>query len=288
LIAYARRRNTRTNACLSWFVQSCGLLIFITLGGCASIPPNAGKNPVDPFERMNRQVFAFNDHFDRAIMAPAAKGYTAVVPKPVRACVSNVFDNLFEITSVVNLALQGRPKDAGRESGRFAVNSTVGVLGCFDVAGRVGLPRNKQFFALTMGKWGMTPGPYLVLPILGPRTVRDALGEIPDYFTDPIAYITPAKDAYFAGAGRLVVKRANWADGLALADQAALDPYEFQRDSYLQIIRSLIYDGDPPPLPEEEDPDSPDKDATGGGSSIKESPAAANPSPSPIAAPGSQ
>lgn len=226
-----------------------------SLAGCASVPPNVGHNPVDPFERLNRQVFAFNDHFDRAIMTPAANGYTAVVPEPARACIGNVFANLFEVTSIVNLALQGRPSETGKGVGRFVANSTIGVLGCFDVAKHLGWERNKQFFALTLGRWGVGPGPYLVLPILGPRSVRDALGEIADYFTDPITYISPAKDAYLAEAGRLVVKRANAMGALALADQAALDRYAFQRDAYLQIIRGLIHDGDPGPSPEDEDPD---------------------------------
>jgi phospholipid-binding lipoprotein MlaA len=278
-IGRQKRFNKEVNHCSSLLAPLCAFVILIGLGGCASVPPNAGKNPVDPFERVNRQVFAFNDHFDRAIMTPAAKGYTAVVPKPVRVCVGNIFDNLFEVTSIVNLTLQGRPKDVGMDFGRFVVNSTVGVFGCFDLATHVGLERNKQYFALTMGKWGIAPGPYLVLPILGPRTVRDALGEIPDYFTDPISYITPVKDAYFAQAGRLVVKRAKVMDALALAEQAALDPYEFQRDAYLQMIRSLIYDGNPPPIPEDEDPDNPAADVLGGSPSRK---GAAAPSPPSI------
>lgn len=245
------------------FARLCTLALLAVLGGCASVPPNAGSNPVDPFERVNRQVFAFNDHFDRAITKPAAKGYTAVVPRPLRDCVANIFANLFELTSMVNAALQGKPKDAGVDAGRFLMNSTVGVFGCFDPATHVGLARNKQYFALTMGKWGVASGPYLVLPFLGPSSVRDAIGEIPDYFTDPISYITPVKESYLAYSGRFVDRRAQLLDATNLLEQAALDPYQFVRDAYLQRTRSRIYDGNPPPL-EEEDPDSPPADAPAG------------------------
>ncbi|SPJ17311.1 Lipoprotein [Burkholderiales bacterium] len=251
----------------NWLARLGGLALLAGLGACASVPPDAGRNPADPFERVNRQVYSFNDHFDRAIVKPVAKGYTAVVPKPVRQCVYNVFENIFEITSMVNLALQGRPRDVGMEFGRFVMNSTFGLFGCFDVAQHIGLEKNRQYFALTMGKWGLTPGPYLVLPFLGPSSVRDALGEIPDYFTDPISYITPVKDSDFVYAGRYVVKRAQLLDATNLLEQAALDPYVFVRDAYMQRTRSRVYDGNPPPLPEEEDPDSPAADQPPGGGS---------------------
>ncbi len=255
------------NGLANWLGRLGGLALLAGLGACASVPPDAGRNPADPFERVNRQVYSFNDHFDRAIVKPVAKGYTAVVPKPVRQCVYNVFENIFEITSMVNLALQGRPRDVGMEFGRFVMNSTFGLFGCFDLAQHFGLEKNRQYFALTMGKWGLTPGPYLVLPFLGPSSVRDALGEIPDYFTDPISYITPVKDSDFVYAGRFVVKRAQLLDATNLLEQAALDPYVFVRDAYMQRTRSRVYDGNPPPLPEEEDPDSPAADQPPGGGS---------------------
>jgi len=245
------------NACVIGLRWLCGCAIVALLGGCASVPPNAGKNPIDPFERVNRQVFAFNDHFDRAIVKPAAQGYTNVVPKPVRACFANFFDNLFELTSMVNSTLQARPNAAGVSVGRFLMNSTVGVLGCFDVATRVGLERNKQYFALTMGRWGIGAGPYLVLPFLGPSSVRDAIGEVPDYFTDPVSYITPLKEYYLAYSARFVDKRAQLLEATNLVEEAALDPYQFVRDAYLQRTRSRIGGDNAPPPPEEEDPDGP-------------------------------
>jgi len=220
------------------------------------VPPNAGSNPVDPYERFNRQVFAFNDRFDRVLVKPAAKGYSAVIPKPLRQCFANFFDNLFELTSMVNATLQGKPKTAASDTGRFLMNSTVGVFGCFDIATHVGLERDKQYFALTMGHWGVGSGPYLVLPFLGPSSVRDAIGEVPDYFTDPISYITPLKEYYLAYSVRFVDKRAQLLDATSLVEEAALDPYQFVRDAYLQRTRSRITGESAPPPPLEEDPDS--------------------------------
>jgi len=237
----------------------CAALL-LALGGCASVPPNAGSNPVDPYERFNRHMFAFNDGFDRAIAKPVAKGYTAVVPHPVRSCVGNFFANLFEIRNGVNSALQGQPRAVATTTGRFVVNTTAGVLGCFDVAKYLGWERNRQDFGLTLGKWGLTPGPYLVLPFLGPETFRDALGEIPDSFTDPVTYISPTKDWAIVYAVRFVDKRSQLLDATSLVDDAALDPYQFVRDAYLQQRRSRVYDGNPPPLPNE-DPDAPDAPA---------------------------
>ncbi|HXW63618.1 MAG TPA: VacJ family lipoprotein [Burkholderiaceae bacterium] len=257
---------------LKWL---CGCAIVALLGACASVPPDAGKNPIDPFERVNRQVFSFNDHFDRALVKPAAKGYTTVIPKPVRACFANFFDNLFELTSMINSTLQGKPKAAGVNAGRFLMNSTVGVLGCFDVATHVGLEHNKQYFALTMGHWGIGAGPYLVLPFLGPSSVRDAFGEIPDYFTDPMSYITPVKEYYLAYSVRFVDKRAQLLEATNLVEEAALDPYQFVRDAYLQRTRSRISGDSAPPPPEEEDPDNPSS-----GAPARNAPAGSAPMPS--------
>jgi phospholipid-binding lipoprotein MlaA len=230
-------------------------------GGCASvpIPADAGSNPADPFERMNRRVYAFNDRFDKAVAEPAARTYNAVLPKVMRDCVSNFFDNLHEMPNAIYAALQGRAAEAGRDTGRLIINTTVGVGGCFDVARQAGLERARQNFGLTMGRWGMSPGPYLVLPVLGPSTVRQTVGLIPDYFgTDPIGYLRPIKDEYYLETGRLLSDRAELVESEQLIEQAALDRYSFLRDGYLQRLRSRVYDGSPPPAPVEEDPDAPD------------------------------
>ncbi len=265
--------------------RACGCAILALLGGCATVPPDAGKNPIDPYERVNRQIFAFNDHFDRALVKPAAKGYTNVVPKPVRGCLANIFDNLFEITSMINSTLQGKPKAAGVNAGRFLMNSTVGVFGCFDVATHTGLERNKQYFALTMGHWGIGPGPYVVLPILGPSSVRDAFGEIPDYFTDPLSYVTPVKEYYLAYSVRFVDKRAQLLEATTLVEEAALDPYQFVRDAYLQRTRSRISGDSAPPPPEEEDPDNPSSSAPSSNAPTGSAPTPSAESPSPAGVP---
>jgi phospholipid-binding lipoprotein MlaA len=231
----------------------------LLLGACASIaPPLAGTNPVDPYERFNRHIFVFNERLDHAVVAPVAHGYVAIMPRPARDCIGNAFANLGEIGNFVNATLQGRPRDMGIDAGRFAVNSTAGLLGCIDVARRWGWERNRQDFGLTLGKWGVPDGPYFVLPFLGPRSLRDAIGEIPDHFTDPATYVTPVADAYATDVLYFIDRRAQLFDGSALIEEAALDHYAFLRDAYLQRRRNRVWDGNPPPLPEDEDPgDSP-------------------------------
>jgi phospholipid-binding lipoprotein MlaA len=244
-----------------WMLGSAAGLLLLAAGGCATVPPTAGNNPADPYERLNRQVYAFNDHFDRSLAQPVARGYTKVVPRPVRDCVGNVFANVGEVGNFINAALQLRPGDAAADAGRFLVNTTAGLLGCFDVAKGMGMERNRQDFGLTMGKWGLPPGPYLVLPFLGPSSLRDAVGEIPDYYTDPVRFVNPATDYYITYGVRFVDRRAQYLDASNLVDDAALDPYEFLRDGYLQRRRSRVYNGNPPPAADYEDPDSPPADA---------------------------
>ncbi len=237
--------------------------VLLVAGGCASIPPNAGTNPADPLERINRHVYAFNDGFDRKVAQPVARGYTQVVPRPVRDCVGNFFANLGEITNFVNATLQFRPADAAGDIGRLLVNSTAGLLGCFDVAKGMGIERNRQDFGLTLGKWGLPPGAYLVLPFFGPSNVRDAIGEVPDYFTDPVRLVNPKTDYYLVYGARFIDRRSQFLDTSGLIDDAAIDPYAFVRDGYLQRRRSRVYDGNPPPGKLEEDPDDPDAPAPG-------------------------
>jgi phospholipid-binding lipoprotein MlaA len=232
--------------------------VLLAAGGCATVPPGAGSNPVDPLERVNRHIYAFNDGFDRAVARPVARGYVTVVPQFVRNCVGNIFANVGEVGNTINAALQFKPADVATDVGRFFVNSTVGVLGCFDVAKDIGWERNRQDVGLTMGKWGIPDGPYLVLPFFGPRSTRDAFGEIGDAFTDPVSYVTPSTDYWLLYGTRFVDRRAQFLDTSHLVDDAALDSYAFVRDGYLQRRRSRIYDGNPPPSMDVEDPDSPD------------------------------
>jgi phospholipid-binding lipoprotein MlaA len=223
-------------------------------GACATIPPDAGNNPVDPLERINRHVFEFNDRVDRAVLKPVAQGYVAVVPEPVRSCVSNFFANLGDVGNALNNLLQGKPVEAVSDVCRIAINTTIGVLGCFDVASKMGLERHNEDFGQTLGRWGIGAGPYLVLPLLGPSSVRDAVGRVPD------AYVAPpqaagdsvrARNALFAL--ETVDLRARLLDAGRLLEGAALDKYLFTRDAYLQRRRNLVYDGNPPREIEEDD-----------------------------------
>jgi len=217
------------------------------LAACATVPPGAGKNPADPFEKVNRQVDAFNDQLDRAVLKPVASAYVDVVPDPVRRCVSNVFSNVGELPTALNDLLQGKPAAAASDTCRFVLNTTVGVLGCFDVARTMGLPRNAADFGLTLGHWGAGPGPYVVLPLFGPSDVRDAFGRVVDMQTDPLGYVRPAKYVYIGDVGRIVDLRASLLSAEKLIEGAALDRYSFVRDAYLQRRRNQVYDGNPPP-----------------------------------------
>jgi len=225
----------------------------LLLAGCASVPPNAGSNPRDPFERVNRHLFAFNDKVDQYLMKPLAQGYEAVVPRAFRLCINSGFANLGEVRNAVNDILQAKPIGAATDTGRLAVNSTLGVAGCFDVATRMGLERRHEDFGLTLARWGVGTGPYVVLPVLGPSDVRDAIGLVPDAYTNPVSYVTPVRDRYIVYGVYLIDFRAELLDATRLIDQAALDRYQFTRDAYFQRRTSLQYEGNPPPLPEDDD-----------------------------------
>lgn len=231
-----------------------GVAVALLAGGCATIPPDAGSNPVDPLERMNRHVFEFNDRVDRAVLKPVAQGYVAVVPEPVRGCVSNFFANLGDVSNAANNLLQGKPVEAVSDICRIAINTTVGVLGCFDVASKMGLEKHNEDFGQTLGRWGLGSGAYLVLPLLGPSSVRDAVGRVPDAYVDPANAAgddARARNALFAI--ETIDLRARLLDAGRLLEAAALDKYRFTRDAYLQRRRNLVHDGNPPREKEEDD-----------------------------------
>jgi phospholipid-binding lipoprotein MlaA len=229
-------------------------LVAVLSVGCATIPPDAGRNPTDPWEVYNRHVADFNDRADEYVIKPVAEGYVKVVPEPVRDCIGNIFRNLGDVGNAINNLLQGKAYEATSDICRVAINSTVGLLGCFDVASKVGLTRSNEDFGQTFGRWGIGNGPYFVLPLLGPSTVRDAFGRVADVYADPVSYING--DAYEVAAQsvRIVDVRANLLQASRLLDGAALDKYQFVRDGYLQRRRNLIYDGNPPAQKEPEEP----------------------------------
>ena len=225
------------------------------LAGCATVPPNAGQDPRDPWEKLNRNVFAFNDGFDAAVARPLAELWLKL-PDGVRDCLSNAFANLRGPSTAINSTLQGKPMQGLSDLGRFAVNTTVGIVGCFDVATDLGLELHRTDFGLTLGVWGFGPGPYLVVPIFGPSDVRDAIGIFGvEPFLDLNFYIDYPTIEYTVFALRIVNERAELLPADRLVREAALDRYSFIRDGYLQRRRSLIYDGNPPREPDEDEPE---------------------------------
>ncbi len=164
------------------------LLVVLFLGGCATIPTDQ-RHPEDPWERYNRGVFKFNDALDKAVVKPVARGYQKITPDFVEARVSSFFSNLGEITNSLNNLLQGNIIKSGSDLSRFALNSTFGIVGLFDVASQAGLEKHNEDFGQTLGVWGVGSGPYFILPFLGPSTVRDSGGLVLDYFTHPLVYV---------------------------------------------------------------------------------------------------
>lgn len=221
------------------------------LGGCAT---PAAVDPRDPFEPANRAVFEFNEGVDKAVIKPVAQAYRAVLPQPVRNGVRNFYGNLWDPWIGVNNLLQGKVEWAISDLFRFAVNTTFGLGGINDVATDMRLDKHNEDFGQTLGRWGLDPGPYLVLPILGPSDVRDGVG----LFVDTYAYLpwripTWRKwNHYVAWRNSLtalgfVSLRSSLLDTQSVLEEAALDKYSFVRDAYLQRRRNLVYDGEPPP-----------------------------------------
>lgn len=212
------------------------------LGGCAT-----SGNPKDPIEGFNRAMYGVHDGIDTVLMKPVATGYAAVMPDPVQTGVTNFFANISDIMSSVNSLLQGKPKDAATDLGRVLVNSTVGVLGVFDVATGMGLEKHDEDFGQTMGVWGVGEGAFVFLPIMGPRTLRDAAGVYMDIWFDPVNYIDHVPTRNTIWAVRVVNLRANLLPADKVIEEAALDKYSYIRDAYLQNRRNQVYDGNPPP-----------------------------------------
>ncbi|KVF77209.1 ABC transporter [Burkholderia sp. FL-7-2-10-S1-D7] len=207
------------------------------LSGCATGP---NRNPNDPLEPMNRAMYKFNDTVDTNIAQPIAKGYQKVTPTPVRTAISNFFSNLGDLGNIANNLLQLRITDATEDLMRVAMNSVFGVGGLIDIATPAGLPKHHQDFGLTMARWGVPSGPYLVLPVFGPSTIRDGVGRAVDVRFNLLNYIEPAvrNPMYIA---QFISARSDLLGATDLLKQAALDPYSFVRDAYLQQRKSLTY-----------------------------------------------
>ncbi len=228
------------------------LVATVLVTGCATTRSaidsvRTASGETDPIEPVNRVIYTVNDKVDRAVFKPLAQGYEYVLPVQVRSCVSNVFGNIADVPASLNNFLQGKFKEGGSDVCRVGVNTTVGVLGCFDVASKWGFDKHNEDFGQTLGRWGVPSGPYLVLPLFGPSTVRDGAALLVDSYLDPMRYINDIPVRNISYGVRLVDKRAQALDTTNFIDNAALDPYVFVRDAYLSRRRSLVNDGREPP-----------------------------------------
>ncbi len=220
------------------------LLIGLLISGCATVEGTRDKS--DPFESYNRAVFEFNDGFDRHVLMPVAEGYDAVMPNQVNNSISNFFSHLDDVVVIINDILQLKPDQTLSDIGRFTFNTTFGLLGLFDVASHMGLPKHNEDFGQTLGRWGVGSGPYLILPILGPSTMRDGPSLLADWQIDPIAQIEDTPSRWATLGLKAVDTRAGLLRASRILDTAALDRYVFMRDAYLQQRKSRVYDGNPP------------------------------------------
>jgi phospholipid-binding lipoprotein MlaA len=242
---------------LAWTV----VLLLGLLSGCASLPPGAKPDPADPWERMNRGTHRFNNAVDRAVLKPAATAYRDYVPRLVRVGIGNVLDNLDYPVTILNQFLQGKLVDGLKDTGRFVMNSTLGIGGLFDPASDAGLPKNDEDFGQTLGRWGVPSGPYLEIPFLGPSTVRDAPSRYLDSFNrqaelfnidlgplddTTVEYVRIGLSALDTRVDLMNVDRVR---------EQAYDEYVFVRDAWRQRREYSVRDGDVEEEPLEEFPD---------------------------------
>lgn len=211
--------------------RTLALVSGLALAGCAT---TEATHPQDPFEGYNRAMTTFNDNVDKAVLKPVATGYKEVVPSPLRTGVTNFFGNLGDLWTMVNYALQGNGEKAYVHMVRFTANTVLGFGGLLDIASSMQLSREKQDFGLTLGHWGVQPGPYLVLPLLGPSTVRDTVALPADWFGHPVDRMHPVSTRNSLTGLRIVNLRANLLGATDTLDAVSLDRYALMRDFYLK------------------------------------------------------
>ena len=234
---------TRLTVILKISIVTC---FFILTTGCATNQPHhVDRN--DPLESYNRVMYSINDTVDSAILKPVSQGYDFIMPLIVSKGISNFFSNLDDINVVLNDLLQFKLMQAVHDTSRFAINSTVGLLGVVDIASNYGFKKHNEDFGQTLGVWGLNTGPYIVLPLFGPSDLRDTIGLIGDnIYPNPIDYvdeISARKEFIFTNA---IDSRARLLGPEKIVDEAAFDEYTFVKDAYLQRRHDLVYDGDPP------------------------------------------
>jgi phospholipid-binding lipoprotein MlaA len=239
----SKENKMRTPGSLYKFALVLILGAATALVGCAT---GVDADPLDPLEGYNRSMYQFNDALDRAVIKPLARGYQAITPAPVNKGITNFFNNLSDVRSALNNLLQFKIGRAFSDVGRVAINSTVGILGLLDVANNMNLPRYDEDFGQTLGVWGMGSGPYIVLPFFGPSSGRDGVGVVVDWFTDLVMLIDDNAIRWGLRGLDVVDTRADLLNASRVLEQAALDPYAFVRDAYIQRRRDLVYDGNPP------------------------------------------
>ncbi len=235
----------------NWCVYAALAVLTVLSAGCASGPQ---ANPKDPLEPMNRSISKFNDVLDDSVLKPAARGYRDYTPQPVQTGVGNFFRNLSDVFSTLNNGLQLKGRETAESLMRVVVNTTLGIYGIFDVATEIGLERHPEDFGQTLGYWGVPDGPYLVLPVFGPSTVRDSSVLPLEFSTDYVSNHDKVAERNAAVAARIVDKRAALLKATDLLSGAAIDKYSFTRDGYLQFRRNQVYDGNPPDEDQLEDP----------------------------------
>jgi phospholipid-binding lipoprotein MlaA len=251
-------------------------LALLVLPACAPVPTR--PDPKDPWERVNRATFKFNNALDQHVVLPVTRAYVKVTPQFARTGVSNFFSNLEEPTTIVSDTLQVKPGQVVRQFFRFVVNSTIGLGGLLDPATSMGLEPNPQDFGLLFGHWGAGPGPYVVLPLLGPSDVRDGVGRVPAIWTNPIYYLHDDAVSYGILVPELIDARSQLLDEQKLIDRA-FDPYTFLKSAYLQRRQYLVTgaSGDDVPADAGMEDELKEDDALGGATK----PGTPAPAPSP-------
>lgn len=236
------------------YLTVIAVIVCIVIGGCATTQnadaqgadtQKATETDIDPIEPANRVFYTINETLDRWLMKPIAEVYAKATPAPVRESVGNFFANLTYLNVILNTFLQGKTDQGWSDTSRFLINSTVGVGGLFDVATDMGFPAHAEDLGQTLAVWGSKQGAYLYLPVLGPNTVRDTPDIASSLLTNPLFYVTSTV-LYPVTALGIINRRAELLDATRMRDEAAMDPYIFTREAYLQRRNYLIYDGNPP------------------------------------------
>ena len=256
----------------------------VALAGCTTIQAARGGpgQRLDPWEKWNRKVFNFNDELDKAVLKPVATAYSNVVPQPVRRGVGNFFSNFADAWSAINNILQGKFTAASEDATRVGANTLFGLFGILDVASEMGLEHHYEDFGQTLGRYGVGAGAYVMLPILGPSTVRDAAAIPLDRLASPPAFFEGTGTQLGLGFLQIVNTRSGLLGATRVIDDIALDRYTFVRDAYLQRRRSLVFDGDAPEIPAA--PGAAATDAAGAAAGNLAPPASATPASAPAGA----